>query len=803
MAQQELKADQLYRPGDLGTADFQTTAELEPLDSPLGQQRAVDALEFGVDISQPGFNVFAFGPTGAGKHQLVRRILAQREHSGGHQSDWCYVSNFKDPGKPRLLRLPAGMGVQLREDMLQLVEDLLTSLPSSFQNEEYRSRRQEIEDDMAERYEQAFSKLGADARKRKIALLRTPAGYTLAPTRDGNILTPEEFAKLSEKEQAEIQETISELQQDLQQAVSQLPMMKREASHRIKALNQEITQQTVEQFVAWLENKYHEHEQILDYLDGVKDFAIDGAEEFLPQDESVEVEQVKQKARSFSAFQVNVFVDNTDAAGQPVVFEENPTYQNLVGRVEYISQMGTLLTDFTLIRGGALHRANGGFLIIEARKLLGHLYAWDGLKQALQSREIQITSLQEMLSLNSTLSLEPESVPLDVKVILLGEPFIYYLLNHYDPEFGQLFRVAADFAGETPRNEDSQLLFARMIATEQQERNLQPLDKAAVERVIEHTSRLAEDGDKLSLNRDALGELLLEADYWARSSEHSTTRREDIETAISRRRERHGRVPELMNEQVLREIRLIDTAGSKVAQVNGLSVMQLGEHSFGSPARITATARLGSGKVVDIEREAKLGGDIHSKGVLILSAYLADRYARERPLPLAATLVFEQSYGGVDGDSASCAELCVLLSAIADIPLVQHLAVTGSMNQRGEVQAIGGVNQKVEGFFDICRARGLSGNQGVILPAANRVHLMLRADVRDAVAAGEFHIYTAEHVEDVMELLSGLPRGTFEAKGLDTEAWSEGSFNARVAQRILELQTLRESFSGREHESEK
>jgi len=795
MPQQELTADQIYRPSRLEALEFTTTADLDPLDVPLGQERALEALEFGVDIQQPGFNIFAFGPTGVGKHQLVSKILEQRANNGGSLHDWCYVSNFKTPGKPRLLQLDAGMGVQLRDDMLQLVEDLLTSLPSSFQNEEYRSRRQEIEDDMSERYEQAFSKLGADARERKIALLRTPAGYTLAPTKDGNIVTPEEFASLSKEEQEETQKEISELQVELQKAVSQLPMMKREASHRIKALNQEITQQTVEQFVAWLENKYREHTQIISYLDEVKDFAIDSAEEFLPEDEIVEVEHVKQKARSFSAFQVNVFVDNTDATGQAVVFEENPTYQNLVGRVEYISQMGTLLTDFTLIKGGALHRANGGYLIVEARKLLSHFYAWEGLKQALRSGEIKIASLQEMLSLNSTLSLEPESVPLDVKVILTGEPFIYYLLNHYDPEFGQLFRVAADFAGETGRDDEDQLLFARMIATEQQRRELQALEKAAVERVMEYSSRLAEDGNKFSLNQDTLGELLLEADYWARRNQHSCTRREDIESAISRRRERHGRVPELLNEQVFRDIRLIDTGGSKVAQVNGLSVLQLGEHSFGSPARITATARLGSGKVVDIEREVKLGGEIHSKGVFILSAYLADRYARERPLPLAASLAFEQSYGGVDGDSASCAELCVLLSAIAEIPLAQNLAVTGSMNQLGEVQAIGGVNQKVEGFFEICQGRGLSGDQGVIIPAANQVHLMLREDVRLAVEAGQFHIFTAEHVEDVMELLSGMPRGVFE-----DEAWTEGSFNRRVDDRILQLQGLHESFNGPEHE---
>jgi lon-related putative ATP-dependent protease len=796
MPQQELTVEQLYRFCAVDELEFDTTAELTSLDHPMGQERALEAIEFGVDIKKSGFNIFAFGPAGVGKRRVVKRILDRIASNGVTQYDWCYVSNFKDPGKPRLLQLPAGLGSQLGQDMLQLVEDLLTSLPSSFQNEEYRRRHQEIEDEMTERYEQAFSKLGADARERKVALLRTPAGYTLAPIRDGEITTPEEFAKLSEKEQKELQVIIAELQSELQEVVRQLPMMKREASHRIKSLSHEVTQLTVEQFVAWLENKYKEHPQIITYLHEVKDFAIDNAEDFLPQDGG-EPEHLKQQARSFSAFQVNVLVDTTETQGQPVVFEENPTYQNLVGRVEYVSQMGTLLTDFTLIKPGALHRANGGYLILDARKMLSHVYAWEGLKQALQSKEIKITSLQEMFSMNSTVSLEPESVPLDVKVILLGEPFLYYLLNQHDPEFKRLFHVAADFSGDTDRNTSSQSMFARLIATQQQNEDLLPLNRAAVARVIEYTARLAEDSEKLSLNQDSIDQLIQEADYWARINKQEVTAPEDVENAITRQQNRHGKVRELLGEQILRELKLIDTAGSKIAQANGLSVLQLGDHSFGSPARITATARLGSGKVIDIEREVKLGGEIHSKGVMILSAYLANRYARERPLPLAASLVFEQSYGGVDGDSASCIELCVLLSAIADIPLSQNLAVTGSMNQLGEVQPIGGVNQKIEGFFDICESRGLSGDQGVIIPESNQAHLMLKQDVRDAVAAGRFHIFTATNVEDVMEVLCGLPRGE-----LVDGQYTEGSFNRMVIDRIEALQGLSQSFSSQDREQD-
>lgn len=792
MTHTSLDYQQLYNACKLPDQAFATTADLEALQTPLGQQRAIDALQFGIDIKRPGFNIFALGPAGIGKHQLVSQILGNREQSDCSQYDWCYVNNFSDPGKPKLLKLDAALGTDFTADMLQFVEDLLTSLPSSFQNEEYQNRRHEIEAEMNERYEKTFSTLGAAAKERNIALLRTPAGYTLAPMNDGAILQPEEFAKLSEEEQKHIQQVISELQVDLQKVVSQLPMMKREASHRLKELNQEVTQLTVEQFVGWLENRYQQHLQILSYLAEVKEYAINNAEDFLPEPNSDETgpDHVKQRAHQYAPFKVNVFVNNTDSSSLPVVYEENPTYQNLIGRVEYVSQMGTLLTDFTLIKNGALHRANGGYLILDAHKVLTHIYAWEGLKQALQSEEIKITSLQERLSLNSTVSLEPECVPLDVKVILLGEPTLYYLLNHYDPEFKQLFHVAADFSYTATRDEESHMLYARMIAARQQHQGLLPLNKDGVEQVIEHTARLAEDSEKLSLNQDHLNQLLQEADYWARRQQQTVIRREDVQKAIATQRDRHGQFQELLNEHILRDIRMIDTEGRQVAQVNGLSVMQQGEQRYGSPSRITATARLGSGKLIDIERESKLGGDIHSKGVLILSAYLADRYARENPLPLAASLVFEQSYGGVDGDSATCAELCALLSAIGDIPLSQNLAVTGSMNQRGEVQAIGGINHKIEGFFDICNARGLTGDQGVIIPAANQTHLMLRQDVRDAVAKGRFHIYTTTHVEDVMELLSGLQGGE-----LEDGSYPAGTFNRRICDRIEQLQKLHQLFA--------
>lgn len=784
MTERALRADELYRRCDPDTLGFTNTSELAPLSLSPGQDRAREAIEFGVDIQRPGFNIFALGGNGLGKRELVDSILAERNREGGPRFDWCYVANFDDPQKPELLRLGAGMGRQLSKDMQQLVEDLLTALPSSFDDEEYRRRRQEIEDDINERYEKAFRKLGDDAQGRGVALLRTPMGYTLAPTRDGEVITPEQFGELSKEEQEKLQAVISELQSELQEVLNTLPLLKRETAHRIKALHKEITQFTVEQLLAWLEQKYVDYPQVTEYLKGVKQHAIENAEDFLPADGEGEVEHVSKRARGYSFFQINVLVENDEGAtGRPVVFEENPTYQNLVGRVEYVSQMGTLLTDFTLIKPGALHRANGGYLVMEADKLLRHVYAWEGLKRCLRSREIKIESLQEALSLNTTVSLEPECMPLDVKVILLGEPLLYYLLNHYDPEFDNIFQVAADFAPDFESTAEQQELYARMIATLQSQQELMPLDAAAVAKTIEFAARLADDQERLSLDREQLNRLLQEANHWAENRGSQAIQCTDIEEAIRRERHRRGQLRERMGEQILRGIKLIDTAGSVPAQVNGLSVLSLGAHSFGLPSRITATARLGKGQVVDIEREVKLGGGIHSKGVLILASYLAREYAREQPLPLSASLVFEQSYGGVDGDSASCAELCCLLSAIADLPLRQDLAVTGSMNQLGEVQAIGGVNEKVEGFFEICRERGLTGQQGVIIPAANKVHLMLHQDVRDAVAEGRFHIYAAERVEDVMSLLSGLGAGEADAEGV----YPEGSFQRAVCDSLDRL----------------
>ncbi|MDH3634329.1 MAG: AAA family ATPase [Gammaproteobacteria bacterium] len=788
-----LKYANLYQACDLRQFDFKTTADLELLDQPLGQDRALEAIEFGVDIDQQGFNLFVLGNTGLGKHELVQQILSRQAQDLEARNDWCYVNNFENPQRPRLLKLPAGMGQQLRADMETLVEDLLTLLPSSFQSEEYQSRRQEIEQELQDQQEQVFHELDKEAEEKGIIIMRTPGGYTMGPMVDGHLLDQQGYAKLPDDEKQRIEKVITDLQAKLQAILQQMPLVQREHLQRIKALNQEITEHTVEQLIAWMENSYRDHPDVMQYLQAVKENAIKGVNAFLPSEQTQGTDNIASRVAEFHAFSINVILDNTDTRGAPIMFEDNPTYQNLIGRVEYVSQMGTLLTNFTLIKPGALHRANGGYLILDAFNLLRHGFAWEGLKGALKSGEIKIQSLEQMLSLVNTVSLEPESMPLDVKVILVGEPWLYYLLRSHDHEFEQLFKVSADFAQTTKRDTESMLGYARMIAAVQQKSEVRPLNKAGVGRIIEEASRNVGDTEKLSLHMDDMRDLVNEANYWAGKANRKIIGLADVEQAIEKQTRRQDRYRELLQEQVLRGIKLIDTEGSRVAQVNALSLLQVGGYRFGQASRITATARLGRSGVVDIEREAKLGGEIHSKGVMILSSYLAHRYAANQPLPLAASLAFEQSYGMVDGDSASAAELCALLSALGEIPLKQSLAVTGSINQLGEIQAIGGVNEKIEGFFEICTARELNKEQGVIIPAANQAHLMLHKDVREAVKKGAFNIYVAEQVEDVMRLLTGLEPGKADASG----NYPQKSFNYRVQQRIKQLQSIQKQFAQR------
>ncbi len=792
-----LPPERLYTPCDTGRFAFETTAELERLDDIIGQERALAALRFGIGMRCEGYNLFVLGPPGTGKTTAVRQYLEQQVRCAPRPDDWCYVNRFDDPQRPRALRLPAGRGAALRADLAQLVEEVGAALPAAFEGKTYQDAIRQLEEDLKQRQEQGFEELQETAQARGLALVRTPGGFLFTPVRDGELLAPDAVDKLPADERKRLEADREELGERLEALMREITGWRRETRDRVRALNDQVTSEALRLLTAELRERYADLDEVLAHLDALTQDVLENVDDFRKQEEAplgkmLGGEQERDPGRRY---EVNLVVDHgDDGVGAPVVFEDHPTVHNLIGRIEHVAHMGALSTDFMLIRAGAIHRANGGYLVLDAFKLLTQPFAWEALKRALKARQVRIESLGQMLSAISTVGLEPEPIPLEVKVVLIGDRMLYYLLCQADPDFGELFKVAADFEDRVERNADNDLLYARLIGTIAAKEGLRHFARAAVGRVVEHVARLAGDAERLSTHMRSLADLLREADYWAGLKEAEHVGIQHVLQAIDAQRHRSGRVRERLQEAIHRGLVLIDSTGVRSGQVNGLSVMQLGDVAFGQPNRITATARLGDGEVVDIEREVELGGAIHSKGVMILSAYLAAHYAPELPLSLRATLVFEQSYAGVDGDSASVAELVALLSALADAPIRQSLAVTGSVNQHGQVQAIGGVNEKIEGFFEICRTRGLDGTHGVLIPVANVPHLMLRDDVVEASRAGEFHVWAVAHVDQAAVLLTGLPAGTRNADG----AFPEGSLNARVEARLRQLSEIRRTFAERD-----
>jgi lon-related putative ATP-dependent protease len=807
-----LAPNQLYQQTDPDQFGFDTTDELEDMSEIIGQPRAVDAVRFGLGINKKGYNIFALGPAGAGKRSLVMKFFEQRAEQEPVPDDWIYVHNFNQDYKPNAIRLPAGKGLTFQRDMEQLVEDLQSALNSAFESDEYRTRRQVIEEELQARQEKAFESLQEEAKTHDLALIRTPSGLVFAPVKNGEVMPPEDFKKLPQAVREQMETSVSNLQEELQKILQVVPIWQREARLQVKELNQEMTDFAAHGLLDELRRKYSELAEIPEFLSEIQKDIVEHASEFLPGEESSgdEVRQTAATAISRSRqvlsplhrYKVNLLVDHHNLNGAPVIFEDNPTYQNLIGRVEHLAQMGALVTDFTLIKPGSLHLANGGFLILDARKVLQQPFAWDALKRSLLSHQIRLEAPGQMLGLITTVSLEPEPIDLDIKVALIGDRLLYYLLSEIDPEFNELFKVQADFDEEMPRTPDNQQLYARLIATLARKDQLKALDRGAVARIIEQSARLVGDSQRLSIQFNKIIDLLRESDYWASQGGSQTITIDHVQKAIDAQVYRADRVRERYQESIFRDTILIDTQGSKIGQVNGLSVLQLGDFSFGVPSRITARVRRGKGDVINIEREVDLSGPIHSKGVLILAGFLAARYSSEKPLSLSASLVFEQSYAGVEGDSASSAELYALLSALAETPINQSLAVTGSVNQHGEVQAIGGVNEKIEGFFDICKARGLTGDQGVLIPVSNVKNLMLRRDVVESVKDGNFQIYPVVDIDQGIELLTGIPAGISEEDGNYTENTINGRVQARLARLIEKEKNEKEDTSSGEKNRE-
>lgn len=780
----------------LESLPFETTAELSDLGETIGQERAVEALRYALASRRPGYNVFALGPEGIGKHTTVHELLEARAASEPAPLDLCYVSDFTDPRTPRLLRLPAGRGAKLRDDLNRLLTDLLPALRNAFENEEYRTRRQVIEEELKERQEKAIAEVEEEAKRHSVALIRSPMGFAFAPVADGRIVTPEIFQALPDSIRRQIEQTVEGLQKKLKDALANAPRWMKETREQIKALNDETAAFAVNFLFDAIRPAYTDLPDVLAFLEAAREDVIEHVEAFLQLPEQVgpAAVAIEDGHPLFRRYRVNLIVDHAGRTCAPVVQEDDPTFERLVGRIEHRAEMGALVTDFLMIRAGALHRANGGYLVLDARKLLVRPMAWDGLKRALTSGQIRIESALQALGVLGTQTLEPEPAPLDVKVVLLGERLLYWLLVELDPEFTRLFKVPADFDEYLPRGPETIGLYARLIATIARKEKLKPLARDGVARMLEHAARRAEDAHKLSTEIEHLSDVLREADF--QSGAAAAIDAAAVQRALDARERRLSRLKERSLEVITEGTVQIATSGSAIGQINGLSVLQIGGYAFGRPSRITARVRMGGGQVIDIEREVKLGGPIHSKGVLILTGFLAATFTPDLPLSLSATLVFEQSYGGVEGDSASSTELYALLSAIAEVPIRQSLAVTGSVDQYGNVQAIGGVNEKIEGFFDVCAARGLDGSHGVLIPAANVRHLMLHERVRDAVAKGLFTIWPVRTIAEGIEILTGMPAGERGPDGL----FPLGTLFRKAEDRLRAMAEKRKAFGAKAEE---
>jgi predicted ATP-dependent protease len=802
-ARHSLAPAQLRRRCDPAGFEFDTTASLPEPQLPFGQARAVEAIRLALDMHGHGYHVFVLGEPGSSRHAMVRRLL--QAHVAGRPApvDWCYVYNFSEPSQPRAIGLPAGLGVQLRTAMDRFADELGQAVTAALESADYRARIDGIEKENKQREEHALEVLGDAARAQGVALLRTSEGIAFSPLKDGQPFKAEDFDALPEDERKRIADVIQGLRERLDGVMHQLPRQRREMQTREREATRAAMGLAAGHLIDELKARFAAEPALLGYFDEVLADVIESGSELQEQradagedngsedDEDGSLESLSGTL-SIGRYRVNLLVPHAADGHAPVVELDHPTYANLIGRVDHIAHMGTLLTNFSLVQPGALHRANGGCLMLDADKVLAQPYAWEGLKRALRAGEIRIESAPELLGWVGTLPLEPQPIPLAVKVVLIGEREHHELLQALDPEFDGLFKVAADFEDQVPRDAAGMARFAELVGALARQAGARALDRGAVAALVEHASRRAGDAGQLSTQTRPLDNLVRESDREAARAGHAVIIRADVEQAHAAWVRRSDRQRDEMLDALQRGMLLITTAGERVGEVNGLAVSESGGFRFGQPVRISATTRVGEGHVIDIERESTLGQPIHSKGVLILASYLGSRYAQGQPLSLDASLVFEQSYGPVEGDSASLAELCALLSSLAAVPIRQSMAVTGSVNQHGEVQAVGAVEEKIEGFFDACNLQGLDGHQGVVIPAAHAGRLMLREDVVEAVAQGRFQVHAVAHVDEAIELLTGVTAGAADSRG----RLPEGSINRLVAARLAHMSEVRQAFGG-------
>ena len=796
----KLNPGDVRRTCDPASLGFEST---ETLDAPLaiiGQSRALKALQFGLQIQNSGFNIYAAGLPGTGKMTAITAFLERLAKDKETPADWCYVHNFDDPYRPKALKLKAGQAVQFQRDMRRLIETAQIDMRKAFESEDYSKRRDAVGHTFNEKREKLFSQLNQLAHENGFAIQVSSMGILLIPVVNGKPLNEQEVLALSPEEKEGLSKRQENIQGRIKDAVTQLRSWDREIREQVEKMDREAVQYILQVSIEELERKYSDTPGVAEHLEAVGNDIIENRDLFRAPPESAEGNPFAARAvaEAFKKYQVNVLVDNTNVKGAPVVTEMMPTFNNLIGRMEKEAQFGALTSDFTMIRPGSIHKANGGYLVIRMEDIARELMSWDGLKRCLRERKIIVEEMAERLGFLTVKTILPEPIPLKIKVILIGENIYYYTLYQYDREFPELFKVKADFDSWMDRDDETTRLYAATLCSVCAKDGLRHLDSSAVAKIVEHSSRLAEDQRKLSTRFAEIADIIREANYWAGVREEPLIGGEHVSRAIEQKVYRSNLIQERIREVIEWGVLKIDTEGEVVGQVNGLSVMDLGDMSFGRPTRITASTAVGPEGVVDIDREAKLGGPIHTKGVLILGGILAERFAGNMPLSLSARLVFEQSYSEVEGDSASSAELYALLSSLANAPVKQNIAVTGSVNQKGEVQAIGGVNQKIEGFYDICKAKGLTGQQGVLIPSSNVQNLMLREDVVEAIRDGKFSIYSVDSVDEGIEVLTGVPAG----KRLEGGKFEGGSINDRAQKRLEQLAGVMREF-GKEKEKER
>jgi len=793
-----LRPEELRKPCDPKRFGFTTTSEVPPLTRIVGQPRALDAIDFGLNMRSLGFNLYVLGESGTGKTSAIRTFVSEKAKADPVPPDRAYVFNFREPEEPIALSLPPGRGTEFQHDMLEMVDYLRSAIPKVFDSKEYEGQKARIVEGFQIRQKELFGSLEAEARSREFIVRPTVNGFSIVALDDsGEPMTEEKFNVLDAEKRRELRENGKRIQERLDDMVRALRAEEKAVKDALAELERNAALSVLGHRLEELRKKHEGNAKLLSYLDAVRENVLGTIEDFKGGGEEAPSPlpflKIGKQEPDFSRFSVNVIVNNGGTIGAPCIFESNPTYYNLFGRIEHRFQMGAALTDFTMIKAGALHKANGGFLVINALDLLRNIFSYDALKRAVRNREVKVEDVWEQYRLVATTAMKPEAIPLDVKIVLIGNPEIYYLLYNLDEEYRELFKVKADFDHRIERTEESIDHYAAFVATKSKEESLMPFAPEGVARVVDFGSRLAEDQEKLSTKFSDISNLLREANYWASREGAVVVTGHHVSRALQAKTGRNSRIEEQMRELAAEGTLIVETAGEQAGQVNGLAVLDMGDYSFGKPSRITATVYAGKGGILNIERETKLSGKIHEKAILILSNYLGRRFARKAPISLTASITFEQLYGMIEGDSATCAELYALLSAISGVPIRQGIAVTGSMDQNGAVQPIGGVNEKIEGFFDLCRMRGLDGSQGVLIPSRNRRHLVLKDEVVQAVREGTFRILEIDRVEEGVEALMGMPAGETGPEG----EYPPGTLYRKVADRIAEL---RAAVKGEENE---